>query len=803
MQSADYSAAAGEMVPVDASAGSVTVTLPARPSDGSVVSVKVVKLSTTNTVTVAAAGGDLINVGETTVSLSVPNHGATLQYAASPGVWYVLGNDMPLGELDGRYARVVSVMAFGAAGDGDTDDTGPVQAAIDYASLIEGVTYLPAAMYRVSQLVMPAGAILQGVSSGTYPDNNAIPGVSALARLAGSNKDLILIPDGSSYQRIFDIAIDGNKNNNTTGYGICVADGDAGAESQVIIQRCYVHDNPGSNIYLGARRRANKVRDCVCNYSRTGDGITVAGPDNTIENNIFGSNARAGICLGTTATQNWDASPGGNAVAVAHVHGNDIYRNQVGIALANGASDCIIMNNGIDRSDHQGVTVYSGSSNAIVGNSFHSNGIASHNSYAHIDVAASVGLVAIDNNNFGPQDDDCLDTVASYCVTVSGNASPVTGNIGVADPTAHTGGLVNVAANAAPWVTASNAGALIQGSGNDVLNLRNASGTLLTRVTNGGSLVHLGGGVQFTPNTGHVFGSTSPIGSSNLVSLVGSNAAITQLATQNAPAQSAPIAAFYASDGSTVLAQIDASGGLTVMGLAGATAGARFAGGTVSGAPATGTFSTGDFVVDQSGAIWVCTAGGSPGAWVTTGGGTSPGPAARTGNWTPVDQALIAWSQDPAETAANSQLPAAGTLYLCRVHVTSGARVTNILAAVTSSTSTLTAEQCFAAFYSSDGSLIAATDDQSRPWATSGLKTMPLSGGPIDVAAGDYYIGIYANGSTLPNFARGNNQIAAMVNAGMSSGFRFATGATRLTGAPPPAAGDLSVSAFAWWLALS
>jgi parallel beta-helix repeat protein len=652
------------------------------------------------------------------------------------------GEPVTLSELDGRYARVVSVLAFGAAGDGSTDDTAAVQAAIDYASLVEGVTYLPAAMYRVSQLVLPSGAILQGVSSGTYPDNNTIPGVSVLARLAGTNKDLILIPDGSSYQRIFDIAIDGNKNNNTTGYGISVADADTGAESQVIIQRCYVHDNPGSNIYLGARRRANKVRDCVCNYSLTGDGITVAGSDNTIENSIFGSNARAGICLGTTATQNWDASPAGNAVAVAHVHGNDIYRNQVGIALANGASDCIIMNNGIDRSAYQGITVYSGSSNSIVGNSFHSNGIASHNSYGHIDVASGVGLVAIDNNNFGPQDGDCLDTVAAYCVAVSGDASPVIGNIGVADPTAHTSGLANVAANAAPWITASNAGALIQGSGNDVLNLRNASGILLTRVTDSGSFVHLGGGAEFT-------------------------------------------------------------GGVTVNGLAGATAGARFAGGTVSGAPSSGSFSTGDFVADQSGAIWVCVAGGSPGAWVQSGGRPSPGPATRTGNWTPGDQGLIAWSQDPAETAANSQLPAAGTLYLCRVHVTHDARVTSILTAVTSSNSTLTAEQCFAALYRTDGSLVAATGDQSLAWATPGLKTMPLSGGPADLVADDYYIGIYANGSTLPNFARGNNQIAGLVNAGMSSGFRFAIGATRLTGPPPSSAGDLSASTFAWWLALS
>lgn len=712
----------------------------------------------------------------------------------------------------GAYGSVVNVIEFGATGDGTTDDTAAVQAAIDYASETEAVTFFPAGMFRVSQLVLPTGAILQGTSSGTYPDNNEIPGVSVLARLANTNRDLLLIPETSSYQRIFDIAIDGNKNNNDSGYGICVADATSAAEAQVIIQRCYVHDNPSSNIYLGARRRANKILDSVCNYSEKGDGITVAGSDNTIEHNICGSNARAGICLGTTATQHWDSWSNGNACAVAHVDGNDLYHNQVGIVLANGASDCMIMNNGIDRSDYEGITVYSGASNTISGNAFHSNGIDSHNSYAHIDVASGVTAVVIDDNAFGPQDGDCVDTVASFCVTVSGNASSVVGNIGAVDPTSSAGGPMNIAANSAPWTVASSTGAVIKGSGNDILHLRNASGSLVAKVTNGGSFVHTGGGAQFVPNSGHVFGSTSPIGSSNLVSLVGSNPANTQLAIANAESQSAPIAAFYDSDGSTVLAQIDARGGYTVLGLAGATAGARFAGGTLSGAPASGTFSAGDFVVDQTGLIWVCTAGGSPGTWVSNGNGDngdngstgSGGPTTMgNGNWTPADQGLIAWTQDPAQTAANSQLPAAGTLYLCRVHVPSDARVTNILTAVTSSSSTLTTGQCFAALYASYGSLIAATDDQSTVWATSGLKTMPLSGGPVDIVAGEYYIGIYANGTALPNFARGNNQIAGMVNAGLSSGFRFAAGATKLAGEPPSSAGDLSVSAFAWWLALS
>jgi hypothetical protein len=50
-------------------------------------------------------------------------------------------------------------------------------------------------------------------------------------------------------------------------------------------------------------------------------------------------------------------------------------------------------------------------------------------------------------------------------------------------------------------------------------------------------------------------------------------------------------------------------------GLTGATAASRYVGGTASGAPTSGTFATGDFVIDQSGLIWICTAAGSPGTW--------------------------------------------------------------------------------------------------------------------------------------------------------------------------------------------
>lgn len=53
----------------------------------------------------------------------------------------------------------------------------------------------------------------------------------------------------------------------------------------------------------------------------------------------------------------------------------------------------------------------------------------------------------------------------------------------------------------------------------------------------------------------------------------------------------------------------------TPVGLTGATAATRYVGGTASGAPSTGTFAVGDFVIDQTGSLWICTVAGSPGTW--------------------------------------------------------------------------------------------------------------------------------------------------------------------------------------------
>ena len=53
-------------------------------------------------------------------------------------------------------------------------------------------------------------------------------------------------------------------------------------------------------------------------------------------------------------------------------------------------------------------------------------------------------------------------------------------------------------------------------------------------------------------------------------------------------------------------------------GLTGATAASRYVGGTTAGAPTSGTFAVGDFVIDHTATIWVCTIAGTPGTWSPT-----------------------------------------------------------------------------------------------------------------------------------------------------------------------------------------
>jgi ribosomal protein S6E (S10) len=100
-----YTAAPGDFVPVDASSGSVTITLPSAPADKSRIEIKMINTTGSYTVAFNATGSDVLNKtnGNTSGTLTLLNQAIMLQYAASGAIWYVQSDDLPLTQLDSRY----------------------------------------------------------------------------------------------------------------------------------------------------------------------------------------------------------------------------------------------------------------------------------------------------------------------------------------------------------------------------------------------------------------------------------------------------------------------------------------------------------------------------------------------------------------------------------------------------------------------------------------------------------------------------------------------------------------------------
>jgi hypothetical protein len=149
---------------MDTTSGSLTVTLPAAPENGTPLCVKMVTQGYTsgvpNTVTIAAAGSDVFEKpgGVTSVTLKLSGQGKVLQYIS--GIWTTTSDDLPLGQLDNRYQSVFSVLSYGADPTGVADSTTAIQAAINAATgSANPVTtirtpispvYIPAGIYKIT-----------------------------------------------------------------------------------------------------------------------------------------------------------------------------------------------------------------------------------------------------------------------------------------------------------------------------------------------------------------------------------------------------------------------------------------------------------------------------------------------------------------------------------------------------------------------------------------------------------------------------------------------------------------------------
>jgi hypothetical protein len=94
VKTANYTAAAGEFVPVDTSGGGINVTLPSAPADGTIIGAKVVVSG--SPLSIVRGGTDVFNLsgGATSLALNRLNQSVYLVYRATGGIWYVVSGDV-------------------------------------------------------------------------------------------------------------------------------------------------------------------------------------------------------------------------------------------------------------------------------------------------------------------------------------------------------------------------------------------------------------------------------------------------------------------------------------------------------------------------------------------------------------------------------------------------------------------------------------------------------------------------------------------------------------------------------------
>lgn len=170
------------------------------------------------------------------------------------------------------------------------------------------------------------------------------------------------------------------------------------------------------------------------------------------------------------------------------------------------------------------------------------------------------------------------------------------------------------------------------------------------------------------------------------------------------------------------------------------------------------------------------------------------------------DHSLAGWTFDPALVQGGTILPTAGIGYVARIPLLT-TTVSAICLHFTVAGSGLTGG--YAALYNDAGAIFglgAVTNNQASAesnWGTGGYKECPLVVGQGGLTQYSFVrVLFWFTGTTGPTVSRGVNSSSAIANAGMSSGFRFATAGSGLTTTAPENIPAMTGGPTGWFVAL-
>jgi hypothetical protein len=197
---------------------------------------------------------------------------------------------------DGTLKAVRSVTDYGAVGDGITDDTAAVQAAIDATEAVRGILTFPSGEYKITAalVVDTQGVTLRGASrNGTLGSAQ----IGAVLKQTTTTADALQVKADAI--TVEDIQAYGPGTGAGTGRGIVVDTGVSGppTQSRVTLRRVWARNFPGNGI-VGLKQE-NVTLDTVWSTSNGGIGILLDSSGGSNPTNPTLINCRASDNLGT------------------------------------------------------------------------------------------------------------------------------------------------------------------------------------------------------------------------------------------------------------------------------------------------------------------------------------------------------------------------------------------------------------------------------------------------------------------------------------------------------------------------
>jgi parallel beta-helix repeat protein len=290
---------------------------------------------------------------------------------------FLLVSSTLMGRFDSSENIYLNIKDFGAKGDGVSDDTPALLAAIKEAQESEGTIYFPTGEYMIHPVKLPSHITLMGNSAWAYANKDGkdpdFQGRTILSALSGESRALLDL--GSSRgTRILGLTLDGKRLGSSM-HGVYARH--AGCDQYICIEDCRINNFSGSGIRL-ERTWVFSVRRCIV-MSNGEHGIDCTGGyDGWIIDCQLTANRGAGLFARGEAPEGMSQEEKQAlkffGTASVMVTANRVEWNRQGGIILKGSNSMQITACSIDHNFGPGIMLTKSTANTITGCMVRSNG---------------------------------------------------------------------------------------------------------------------------------------------------------------------------------------------------------------------------------------------------------------------------------------------------------------------------------------------------------------------------------------------------------------------------------------------